>query len=142
VATIPPCSPAQKHCFGTHLDVSGVATSFACLCNPCCALFRLLSTRSRAISTADGTGIIREKRKRTNLKGSFARPNTYWSPLGLAQQKPHCSLHLPYRYSDQMPDGPDPTNTTWPLGPPVAPYMVGEGISPAALLAPVDFCHR
>jgi len=37
-----------------------------------------------------------------------------------------------------MPYSPDPTNATWPLGPPVAPYMVGEGTPPAAPLAPVD----
>ena len=48
-----------------------------------------------------------------NLKGSLVRPTTYWSPLGLAQQEPYYSLRLPYRYSDQMPDSPDPTGTTW-----------------------------
>jgi hypothetical protein len=67
VATIPPCSPAGKHHFGTHLNVSGVASSFACLCNPYHALFHLLSTRSQAISTADGMGIIREKRKKRGV---------------------------------------------------------------------------
>jgi hypothetical protein len=67
VATIPPCSPARKRRFGTHLNVSGVASSFACLCNPSRVLFRLLSTRSRTISTADGTRSLGPCLRRTRL---------------------------------------------------------------------------
>ena len=70
-----------------------------------------------------------------NLKGSLVRPNTCWSPLGSAQQEPFCSLHTPYMYSDWMPDSTDHPDTQCY---PVAPYMVEEGISPTALLAPVD----